>query len=216
FPFLQSTKPKKKPRVANNSPPGLPTPIIASSPPATPIVSGAISPARALSNPSTTFAPVIPRAIPRCSIISPMSSSRANSTRVTSSTPQLPGAKPGQRATQLADSATDTGSGLLATLGRPARQSACECERSSEIRLGSVMALLSGPTISGAINDPTNAIAKLAETEKDDRKLIDDVFLRVLSRPATESEVTNVLALLPAVDTDHIKITNELGPLEVK
>jgi len=84
--------------------------------------------------------------------------------RVTGSTPQIPGAKPGQRATQLADSATDTGSGLLATLGRPARQSACECERSSDIRLGSVMALLSGPTISSAINDPTNALAKLTES----------------------------------------------------
>src|SRR5712691_8605025 len=66
--------------------------------------------------------------------------------RVTGSTPNILGAKPGQRAMQLADSATDVGSGLLATLGRPARQSACECERSSDIRLGSVMALLSGST----------------------------------------------------------------------
>ena len=78
--------------------------------------------------------------------------------RVTGSTPHIPGAKPGQRAVQLADAATDVGSGLLATLGRPARQSACECERTSDIGLGSVMALLSGPTISGAINDPTNGV----------------------------------------------------------
>jgi WD40 repeat protein len=136
--------------------------------------------------------------------------------RVTGSTPQIPGAKPGQRATQLADAATDVVSGLLATLGRPARQSACECERSSDIRLGSVMALLSGPTISGAINEPTNALAKLVETEKDDRKLIDEIFLRVVNRPATESETKNVLALLSAVEADHATITNELGPLEIK
>ena len=44
--------------------------------------------------------------------------------RVTGATPNIPGAKPGQRATQLADAATDVASGLLATLGRPARQSA--------------------------------------------------------------------------------------------
>src|SRR5439155_2618776 len=43
--------------------------------------------------------------------------------RVTGSMPQIPGAKPGMRAMQLADSATDVGSGLLATLGRPAAQS---------------------------------------------------------------------------------------------
>ena len=136
--------------------------------------------------------------------------------RVTGSTPNIPGAKPGQRATQLSDSATDVGSGLLATLGRPARQSACECERSSDIRLGSVMALLSGPTISMAINEPTNALAKLVETEKDDKKLINDVFLRVLNRPATEPEINSALALLGMVDKDHANITNELANLEVK
>ena len=95
--------------------------------------------------------------------------------------------------------------------GRPARQSACECERSSDIRLGSVMALLSGPTISSAINEPTNALAKLVETEKDDRKLVNEVFLRVLNRPATESEITNALALLSEWMTTTRNITNELG-----
>jgi WD40 repeat protein len=136
--------------------------------------------------------------------------------KATGSTPQIPGAKPGQRATQLADAAIDTSGGLLATLGRPARQSACECERSSDIRLGSVMALLSGPTISGAINDSSNALAKLVEAEKDDHKLVNEVFLRVLSRPATDNETETALGLLGTVDTDHTKLTNELGPLEVK
>jgi len=136
--------------------------------------------------------------------------------RVTGSTPNIPGAKPGQRATQLADSAMDVGSGFLATLGRPARQSACECERNSEVRLGSVMALLSGPTVSGAINEPTNALARLVESEKDDQKLVNDVFLRVLNRPAADSETKNVLTLLGVVETDNTKITNELSALEVK
>ncbi len=136
--------------------------------------------------------------------------------RVTGSMPNIPGAKPGQRATQLADSALDVGSGLLATLGRPARQSACECERSSDLGLGSVMALLSGPTISVAINEPTNALAKLVEADKDDQKLINDVFLRVVNRPATEPETKQTLALLGTVGTDHANITNELVALEVK
>src|SRR5204863_8420116 len=99
---------------------------------------------------------------------------------------------------------------------RPARQSACECERSSDIRLGSVMALLSGSTISEAINEPTNALAKLVEAEKDDGKLINEVFLRVLNRMPSESEITNVLALLTGVDSDNSKLTNELSGLEIK
>ncbi len=135
--------------------------------------------------------------------------------RVTGSTPQIPGAKPGQRATQLTDAAMDVGSGLLATLGRPARQSACECERSSDLGLGSIMALLSGPTISSAINEPTNALAQLVESEKEDRKLVNEVFLRVLNRPATEPEIKGALALLAEVGTDHNSVTNELAALEV-
>ena len=136
--------------------------------------------------------------------------------RVTGSTPHISGAKPGKLATQLSDPGMDDASGLLATLGRPARQSACECERTSDIRLGSVMALLSGSTISGAIDEPTNAIAKLVESEKDDKKLVNDIFLRVLNRPATDKETESTLSLLSTVDSDHIRITNELAPLEVK
>jgi WD40 repeat protein len=136
--------------------------------------------------------------------------------RVTGTTPAIPGAKPGQRAMQLSDAATDDSTGLLATLGRPARQSACECERSSDIRLGSVMALLSGPTVSKAINEPSNALAKLVEDDDDDEDLVNDVFMRILNRPATESETTNALALLAAIQTDNSKITNDLSTLEAK
>jgi WD40 repeat protein len=136
--------------------------------------------------------------------------------KVTGSTPHISGAKPGEWATQLTDPTMDAGSGLLATLGRPARQSACECERTSDIRLGAVMALLSGSTISEAIEEPTNAIARLVQSETDNRKLVDDIFLRVLNRPATDKETQSALALLASVDDDHTRITNQLAPLETK
>ena len=134
---------------------------------------------------------------------------------VTGAVPDIPGAKPGQRACQLADVTMDS-DGLLATLGRPARQSACECERSSDIRMGSVMALLSGGTVSSAIDQPSNAVAELVRTEKDNRQLIDKIFLRVLNRPATPPEITNTLALFDEVDTDRASVTNELRSLEAK
>ena len=135
--------------------------------------------------------------------------------KVTGAVPDIPGAKPGQRASQLADVTMDS-DGLLATLGRPARQSACECERSSDIRMGSVMALLSGETVSSAINQPTNALAQLVLTEKDNRRLIEKIFMRVLNRPATPPEITNTLALFDEVDTDRASLTNELSSLEAR
>ena len=45
--------------------------------------------------------------------------------------------------------------------------------------------------ISEAINGPTNAIAKLVETEQDNRRLVNDVFLRVVNRPATAASCSS-------------------------
>jgi WD40 repeat protein len=135
---------------------------------------------------------------------------------VTGSTPHISGAKPGQRASQLSDVTMDAGSGLLATLGRPARQTACECERTSDLGLGSVMAILSGATISEAINEPGNSLAKLVETEKDDKKLINEIYMRVVNRPATEAETKDVIPLLSEVGHDNTVLTDQLGKLEVQ
>jgi len=136
--------------------------------------------------------------------------------KVTGMTAHIPGAKPGQRASQLFDAATDVTSGLLATLGRPARQSACECERNSDLGLGAVMALLSGPTVSEAINNPTNSLARLVGEQKDDPRLVEGIFLRVLNRPATDGETKDALSLLAQVDADHVKLTNQWHALEEK
>ena len=39
----------------------------------------------------------------------------------------------------------------------------CECERSGELQLGPIMALVSGPTVNNAISDPKNAISKVSQ-----------------------------------------------------
>ena len=134
--------------------------------------------------------------------------------KVTGSTPHFPGVKAGTRAAQLPDSAIDVAGGLLASLGRPARESACECERSSDIGLGSVMALLSGPAVSGAINDPKNELARLAAEEKDDSKLVDEIFLRTLNRHATKTEITATLKAWKTIDPEHAQLTTALAERE--
>ena len=78
--------------------------------------------------------------------------------RVTGSTSKFPGIAPGTRAAALPDSGVELPSGFLTTFGRPARESACECERSSGLQLGPVMALVSGPTLGDAIADPGNEL----------------------------------------------------------
>lgn len=133
---------------------------------------------------------------------------------VTGSTPNFPGAKPGVRAAQLVDSSVDVPSGFLANLGRPPRESSCECERSNDIKLSSVMSLLSGPAVADAVSDPDNALASLTKNEGDNRKLADELFLRVLGRHATDAELASVEKYSAALEQEHARLTNELAEAE--
>src|SRR5205823_454779 len=52
----------------------------------------------------------------------------------------------GTKAAHLPDAAANDADGFLDLFGRPARESPCECERSSTVSLGQAMALINGPT----------------------------------------------------------------------
>ena len=137
-------------------------------------------------------------------------------TRVTGAVSAFPGVPAGTRAAELPDSEVELPSGFLTTFGRPARESACECERSSGLQLGPVMALVSGPTISDAIGDPKNEVAKLVRTQADDKKLVDELFYRVLNRPPTDTEVGSCLKSFAEIDADHLRMAQQLGQRETE
>ena len=134
--------------------------------------------------------------------------------QVTGAVSKIPGLPPGTRAAALADADAGLPDGFLNNLGRPPRESACECERSNELRLGSVMALVSGPTLGGAIADPENAIRKLVESIPDDAALIDEVFVRVLNRHATAEEIQAALSTITLIQKDHERIVAQLAERE--
>jgi len=135
--------------------------------------------------------------------------------RVTGSIPNFPGVKAGTRAAQLPDSAIDVPSGFLASLGRPVRESACECERSGDLGLGSIMALLAGPAVSTAINDPKNELARLATTATDDRALVDEIFLRTLNRHATPKEADSTLTSWKSIRGQDTQLAAAVAEREV-
>ena len=135
--------------------------------------------------------------------------------RVTGSTSKFPGIAPGTRAAALPDSGVELPSGFLTTFGRPARESACECERSSGLQLGPVMALVSGPTLGDAIADSGNELSKLVATQSDETKLIEELFLRILNRSATPDEVETCRKELQTIDEDHRRMAEDLGKHEV-
>jgi hypothetical protein len=136
--------------------------------------------------------------------------------RVAGSEPHIPGTPPGTRAQQLFDSGVDLPSGFLANLGRPPRESACECERSNDLRLGSIMSLLSGPAVADAIADPKNALAALTAQEPDDGKLIEEVFMRTLNRAATAEEIDRTLEAWHGIAKEDASLASTLAAKEAE
>ncbi|MEZ6045072.1 MAG: DUF1549 and DUF1553 domain-containing protein [Planctomycetaceae bacterium] len=133
---------------------------------------------------------------------------------VTGSQSHLNGAAPGTRAAELVDVGIKADDGFLNTFGRPARESACECERINEVQLGPVMALISGPTVGTAISNPENDINKLVQSEQNDARLINELFLKILNRPADIEEVAAVLDTYRMMDEDHASLQQMLQDRE--
>ncbi|MBP88830.1 MAG: hypothetical protein CMJ64_19310 [Planctomycetaceae bacterium] len=131
--------------------------------------------------------------------------------RVTGAKTKIPGVPEGTRAAAIPDSGIKLTDGFLANLGRPVRESACECERVSDIQLGPVMALISGPTVGNALADPNNAITKLVAEESNDARMVNELFLRVMNRPAKADEIAAYFDSMALIDGDHQSLTKALG-----
>ena len=134
--------------------------------------------------------------------------------RVTGSISKIPGVAPGTRAAEMPDAGVELPSGFFATFGRPVRESSCECERSSGLQLGPVMALISGPAVGDALSDPNNELTKLVLREPDDKKLVDEIFLRVLNRLATPEELDKGVKEIQVLDQDQQKLLAALAQRE--
>ena len=109
----------------------------------------------------------------------------------TGTKPNVAGLPGEMRSVYLADGNME-GNDFLKLFGRPKRESACECERTSNVSLAHALNLINGPLISGTVVDPNNDIAKLVKSEPDNRKVIDGIYYAMLSRPATDAEATAV------------------------
>jgi len=132
--------------------------------------------------------------------------------RATGSQSRLPGLPIGARAAQLVDSNVDLPGGFLELLGKPVRESACECERSGGLNLGPIMAMVNGPIVGEAVRDPNNRLNKFAASEKDDGKVVDEIYLSVLNRMPTMRERAAGIEAIEAAGGDHAKLVAEFKP----
>lgn len=99
---------------------------------------------------------------------------------------QFQGLPVGFHANQLPDSSV--AAEFLDEFGRPARQSSCECERSTDVSLKQTLNMINGPAIGDAVANPNNRIARIVKTNPTDAKLIEEIYLAVLCRQPNAKE----------------------------
>jgi WD40 repeat protein len=136
--------------------------------------------------------------------------------RATGARSQFPTVPQGTRAAALPDVGIELPDGFLNNLGRPARESACECERSSDLQMGPIMALINGATVGKAVGDPEGAVAHLASSESDDRQLVAKLFLRILGRPARDQELDDSLEVIRGIEAQHRRVVEAHAALEAE
>lgn len=116
----------------------------------------------------------------------------------------LPGVRIGTKARELIDSSTKVNDGFLDLFGRPPRESACECERSTGMSLGQALNLVNGPTFANAIANPDSDVARLVAFEKEPEAIIRELYLRFLGRQPTAAEQLQTLPLFDVYDLANV------------
>jgi hypothetical protein len=85
---------------------------------------------------------------------------------------------------------------VLQIFGRPLRTQASDYERSNTASLSQVMYLYNSQELRAKIASDTGRLKKLLDASADDRKLLEELHLLVLTRPPTAAEVEGALANL--------------------
>jgi hypothetical protein len=115
--------------------------------------------------------------------------------QVTETKNKFPGLPLGARAVQIADG--QVSNYFLTTFGRATRESVCSCEVKLDPTLSQSLHLLNGDATTQRITQG-NLIGKLLKDKKTPEEILDEIYMRCLSRMPSADEKTKVLALVYA------------------
>jgi Protein of unknown function (DUF1549)/Protein of unknown function (DUF1553)/Bacterial Ig-like domain (group 2) len=105
--------------------------------------------------------------------------------QVTEKEDKFTGLPLGARAVEIADGNTATY--FLTTFGRASRETVCSCEVKMEPNLGQALHLINGESVHEKVKQG-GVVARLLEAGKTPPEVLDELYLRCLSRPPTEDE----------------------------
>ncbi|HVX12498.1 MAG TPA: DUF1549 domain-containing protein [Pirellulales bacterium] len=108
--------------------------------------------------------------------------------QVTSVAEKFAGMPLGTRATQLPS--PDVDNYFLKVFGQPARETACQCERSSDSNLSQALQMINGPLVHGKVRDENNRFRQLLKTGKTNEEIITELYLAAFARKPSEHEMS--------------------------
>ena len=113
----------------------------------------------------------------------------------------------GWRALQLPDSNID--SYFLSSFGRANRAQTCACERTDEPSVAQVLHIANGETLNRKLAAPNNQIAQELKAGVLPHQIIENLYLRGLSRYPTPSEARQMKVLLDETPSEEIRAALE-------
>ncbi|AWM40508.1 hypothetical protein GobsT_09840 [Gemmata obscuriglobus] len=116
-------------------------------------------------------------------------------TQVTDTKNKFQGLPLGARAVQIADGGVSTY--FLTTFGRPTRETVCACEVRLEPTLSQSLHLLNGGTVEPKIAQG-NLVGRLLQEKKSHAQVVEQIYIRCLSRGPKPDELKNLLAVVDA------------------
>src|SRR5262249_33621683 len=116
--------------------------------------------------------------------------------QVTETKNKFPGLPVGARAVQIADGTVSTY--FLSTFGRATRETVCACEVKLEPTLSQSLHLLNGDTTTQKIAGGGLIAGRLSE-KKTPEQIIEELYIRCLSRKPTAAELKKVNELIAPV-----------------
>ena len=117
----------------------------------------------------------------------------------------------GTRAIELYDSAIE--SNFLSTFGRNKRDIVCECERTNKPSMVQVLHIANGSTINDKLRNEKSCVTdalKLENSKIGNRELIQQAYLKTLSREPTESESRRLMQVLSAETENRREVVEDL------
>ena len=116
----------------------------------------------------------------------------------------------GARAVQIANG--NTGNYFLTTFGRAKRGSVCACEVKIEPNLSQALHLLNGRTLQAKIAQG-NLVGRRLEEKKTPQQVLDELYIRCLTRKPTDSELSSLNEILAEQNNDKLVLEDTFWAL---